>query len=446
VGAGISGLCAALKLKEDGYYVKVLDKRPRAGGVIGTSHEGLFAAESGSNSILVNSQKTLDFLRHIGLDDRIVHASETAKKRFFVRYGAPQEVPMGLKELFKTRLFSTLGKLRLMLEPLISPFAPSAEPSVDEFARMRLGKEAAEYAINPFFAGIYAGDTKRLSIKYAFPPFWNFDQKYGSVILGAIRAKREKAAAGNFFKPVMISFKNGMAELTERLEELLEGCVTTNARITNIDFEGKWKAAWSSPAEEDCDEFDRLVLACPAWSLKRLPLCNTLAEALKPLDGIEGAPISTLTLGFKREDVAHPLDGFGALVPEKEKCSILGALFVSSIFENRADKNCVTITCYVGGMRSPELAALAQEEITPLVLKDLARLLGVSGKPVYSHMTKWKRGIPQYNLGYGQFIEAFKNIEETFPSVALVGSYRGGVGVSNCIENALAAAEKLSDE
>lgn len=149
-------------------------------------------------------------------------------------------------------------------------------------------------------------------------------------------------------------------------------------------------------------------------------------------------------MGFRRSDVAHPLDGFGALVPEKEKnYRILGALFVSTVFGGRAPSGCVTITCYVGGMRSPELAKLGDAELVELALDDLRRLVGLSGKPMFERVFRWENGIAQYNVGYGEFLEAAAEARAEFPTVRLLGSYLGGVGVSSCMENALAAAESV---
>lgn len=444
VGAGVSGLAAAYALREKGYAVKVVDKNNHVGGVISTSEENGFKAESGTNTLMIPSQRVLDFITSIGLERDTLLASETAKKRFFLHGGKPVPMPMSLLDFIKTPLFSPIGKLRLMLEPLVKKFPADANPSVEEFVKARFGKEALENVFDAFFAGIYAGRTDSLAVKYAFPPFWNFEQSGGSVALGAIKARRKKASSENLFKPMVISFADGMGQMARKMAEALgDDAPILNARLTQVDFEGKWQAAWSSPQEDDCDEFDVLVLAVPAWDLTKLPVGGTLAEAFEPLCGIRGAPINSLTLGFKRSDVEHPLDGFGMLVPQKEKCSILGTLFVSSMFEGRAPSGYVTLTNYVGGMRSPELADLPDEEIVPMVLKDLERILGVRGTPVFKRMFRHKKGIPQYDMSYGERLEALKVLREKFPSVALVGSYIGGVGAGNCIENGLRVADRF---
>ena len=217
IGGGISGLAAASRLKRLGYEVLVLERENRVGGVINTVEENGFRAESGSNSVMIQSQKSLDFIDSIGLRDKIDYANPVSKKRFFVRYGKARAVPMGPLALLFTRLFTLCGKVRLLLEPLVKKFAPDAEPSVAEFIEKRMGRDVLDYAINPFMAGVYGGNPKKLSIRHAFAPFWNLEQKYGSILKGAIKALKAKKAAGNFFKPVMVSFEGGMRTLIDGL-------------------------------------------------------------------------------------------------------------------------------------------------------------------------------------------------------------------------------------
>ena len=448
IGAGVSGLCAAVELKRKGFDVTVIEKSKKPGGVIGTFSKDGFLAESGSNTVMVNSRKSLEFFKSLaGAGDRMAASKPSAKKRYFVRYGKARAVPMSPVSLLITRLFTFWGKLRLLMEPFMKKSPPDSEPSVAEFTERRFGRDVLDYAINPFMAGVYGGDPAKLSVKYAFPPFWTLESKYGSVILGAMKSRREKLASENFLKPMMVSFEGGMRTLIDSLASELGDCLKLGAKVISIDGGGgSWEVSWGTDIEDVCETYDALVLAVPAPDLASLPLCGTLAAALAPLSKIVYAPIATYTLGFRRSDIAHKLDGFGVLTPAREKLSILGSLFVSSIFDGRAPRDCVTLTNYVGGMRHPEYAGLPQEKIEELVLKDLRRLLGVKGEPVFRKLFVWKHAIPQYNLGYGEFVEIFDSVEEDFPNIALLGSYRGGVGVSSCVDNALSCAEKLSDK
>ena len=444
IGGGISGLCAAARLRRAGFSVVILERKNRAGGVIDTFESDGFKAESGSNTVMIHSQKTLDFLREEGISESVKEANPTAKKRYFVRRGKPRAVPMGPLSLLFTRLFTFAGKIRLLCEPFVKKFPADAEPSVAEFTTARLGRDVLDYAINPFMAGVYGGDPSRLSIRHAFAPFWNLEQKYGSIIRGAIKSIKEKKAAGNFFKPVLVSFEGGMKTLVEKLAKNSEGSLETNAKVISIDLTGNsWQICWATDSDERCEDFDALVLAVPAPEIKNLPLPGTLAAELQALDEITYAPMITYTIGFGKKQLRRKPDGFGVLVPQRENLSILGSLYVSSLFDDRAPEGCATLTNYVGGMRHPEYTVLPQDEVREKILADLQKLLGVRGDPVFEKMYKWEHAIPQYNVGYERFLETIDAAEEKFPNLAIIGSFRGGVGVSNCMENALAAAEKL---
>ncbi len=448
IGGGISGLSVAYALKKKGIGVSLIEAKSRLGGVINTLSENGFRAESGSNSVMLQSQKTLDFIKEIGLDKDLVFAKPTAKKRFFVKNGKICEVPMSPPKMIFSKLFSFFGKFRLLKDLWTPSFDADADPSVDEFTIKRLGQEALDYGMNPFMAGVYGGDTSKLSARYACPAFWNLDQKYGSIIKGGMKARKEKIASGNLFKPVMISFKNGLVELVEKLSEHLKDNALTATKIVSIDYDmGAWRVCWTQGNTEDCDEFDEIIIAVPSNKLSSLPLPGSLEMKMAAIENIDYAPVNTITFGFKRSDIAHKLDGFGVLVPQKEtKYRILGALFLSSIFDNRAPDDCVTITCYLGGKRNMELTEKSDEEQEKIALEDLQGLIGLRGAPIFNKVFKWKNAIAQYNVGYGEILEALAELEAEFPTIKLLGSYRGGVGVSACIENALNLAESYKDE
>lgn len=443
IGAGISGLTAAYKLKQRGFQVTLLESKPRAGGVINSSVVDGFMYETGSNSVMVQSQKTLDFISELGLDAELVHALPTAKKRFFARDSKICEVPMNPLKMLFSRLFTIAGKFALLKDFRTPSFLPDEDPSIEEFTIRRLGQEAYDYGMNPFVAGVYGGDPSKLSLRYALPAFWNLDQKYGSIIRGMFKRRKEKKEMGDVFKPAMISFKKGLVELTDKLAEELKDGLVVGANIVSVDYDmGSWRLCWTTPNGEDCDEFDAMFLAVPPRAIEKLPLPGSLEQTLAPLAQIEYAPIASVALGFNKSDILHKLDGFGVLLPEKEKeFKMLGALFSSSIFEGRAPEGKALITCYMGGKRQPELVPLDDAELVNAAIKDLQKLIGLKGNPVFKHVTRWHRGIAQYNIGHGEILEAIDEFEKEFPSVKLIGSYRGGVGVSSCLESALAAAE-----
>jgi oxygen-dependent protoporphyrinogen oxidase len=201
-----------------------------------------------------------------------------------------------------------------------------------------------------------------------------------------------------------------------------------------------WKVVARRDGLATTNESDAVVLALPAAALARLAIGPSGGCPLAPLDLVDYPPVTSLFLGFRREQVAHPLDGFGALVPAVEKRSILGVLFSSTLFPGRAPAGHVALTVYVGGTRQPEVAQLAPEVLRPRVLADLRDLLGVTGEPVFSHATFWPRAIPQYNLGYERPLAAMTKAEEQHPGLFIGGHVRDGISVANCI----AAGERLA--
>ena len=446
IGAGISGLALAWQLKQQGAKVTVLDEAPTPGGAMHSHREGPYVAEDGPHSILVNSRDIDDFLKSIpGLEARIVEARPEAQKRFIVRNRTVHTVPMGPLQAITTPLWSFAGKLRVLKEPFVKAIDPEAEESVADFVRRRLGDELYRYAINPLVGGIYAGRPEELSLRYGFPKLYTLEQEHGGLIRGAIEkmkeARRKRKSGATPFRKRMISFRRGMGELPETLAAALGDSARPGVSITSIQkIEDGWAVSWIDAGDTEASaRFDRLVLTVPAHRLHSLPLPEQVSADLRPLEAINYPPVSVLSLAFRRSDVTHPLDGFGALVPECEGMNILGVLFPASLFEGRTPQDEVLLTAFVGGSRQPELATADTDKLLETVLPDLRELLGVSGEPVYCHHRHWPKAIPQYKLGYQDYLTLMESAEAKHPGLRLCGNYRTGISVSYCIEAALSA-------
>jgi len=436
IGAGISGLTAAWSLKKQGYEVKIIDKKSRTGGVVDTYSDSGFKAESGTNCIMVHSQQVLDFLDEVGMTDEILEIKSSAKKRFIVKDGKILAVPTNPISAMLSRIFTFKGKCRIFKEALITPSDYDTELSVAEFASRRFGNEVLDYAFDPFMTGVYAGNLEKLSARWALPKLWSLEQKYGSIIKGAIKSMFEKGKNGGKFKTKIISFKHGMNQLASHLSYLMKDDISIDCKVLSVDYDqGKWNVVTDN--EDSSDTYDKMILAVPAYALKSLPLPGNASLLLDALNKIEYAPIASVTFGFEKNQISHPLDGFGVLIPSKENMSILGSLFVSSMFDGKAPSKHATLTTYIGGMRNPELVEKDIPELCDIAYNDLQKLLGINGKPIFQKVFKWKKGIAQYNLGYGAFVECIDEFEHEFPNIKLIGSYRGGIGIGSCIENAL---------
>ncbi len=441
IGAGISGLARAWQLKRHGEACTVLEQSALPGGAMRSHREGNYLAEEGPHSILLDSLEIEAFLDSIPkLNASIIEALPEANKRFIVRGGKPHAVPMGLISAITTPLWSFAGKLRVLKEPFIKAAPADDEESVAHFVRRRLGDELYRYAINPLVGGIYAGDPEKLSLPHAFPKLHALDQNHGGLIRGGI-AKMRAARANKGPKPRkrIISFKNGMAELPEKLAAALGDCLHTAVSISSIRKSGEqWTVAWSIPDGTITeDSFDQLILTAPAHRLTDLPFDPALQGQLRRLSAIDYPPVSVLSLGFKRADLAHPIDGFGALVPECEARKILGVLFPSSLFPKRAPEGEVLLTVFIGGERQPECATADTEALKKTVLPELEQLLGITGEPTFVHHKHWDKAIPQYKLGYAAQLADMERIEQAHHGLHLAGNYRTGISVTYCLEAAL---------
>jgi len=446
IGGGLAGLSAAGEAKRAGAEVRVLEISAQPGGVVQTQREEGYQFETGPNTLLAADPRFVSLLRELGLESEIVEAAPAARERFIVRGGKLVSAPMSVGRFVTTSLFSAAAKFRMLSEPWAKgrDAGATGEESLADFARRRLGAEAFTYGLEPFVAGIFAGDPDKLAVKHAFPRLQKMETEDGSVLRAGLRARRERKQNP---PRSLISFHDGMIALPRALAAQLGNALELQAKLTSLKREasGAWSASWQTPAGTRRENFAGVVVAVPAHALSSLPLPPALLQQLSPLAKIEYPPVSVAVLGFPRHVIGHPLDGFGALVPRVEKFSILGVLFSSTLFPNRAPAGQVLLTAFVGGARQPELTELPEGELVRRVNEDLAKLLAISAPPVYQHIVRWPRAIPQYNLGYGEMLAAIEQTEQAWPGLALAGSYRGGVSVPQCLETGRAAARRAME-
>jgi len=447
IGGGIAGLTAGFKLKKAGWDVKVLEANSQIGGPIQTVLSEGFLAELGPNTILETSPKVTQLVTEVGLDDQKIYADATSSKRFLVRDKRPHALPSSPGGILTTPLFSTKAKFVMVKELFTSSWDNRYEESLAQFVVRRLGPEFLAYAINPFVAGVYAGAPEHLSVKHGFPKLYELEQKYGGLIKGQIKGARERKKRQEKSKQAarMFSFKGGLKMLPETIASRLGKSVQKNSRVTDISQTGeKWQVTYTDQVGATGQiTTDHVVYAGTAFGLPNLKV-NDLPEAnFAMFDDIYHPPVSSLTLGFRREDVSHPLDGFGMLIPEVEGFDILGALFTSTLFPMRAPQDHVTLTVFIGGVRQPQLAGKPQDELIEMALHDLKVTLGVSGKPVFSNHQFWPRAIPQYDVGYGKYKEMLDSLETRYPGLHFTGNYRNGISVADTIKNATELSEKL---
>jgi oxygen-dependent protoporphyrinogen oxidase len=456
IGAGITGLTAAFYLKRAGAAVTVFEAGGRAGGVIQSVRKDGFLAESGPNTILETSPKITQFIRDAGLESRKRVSDPKAEARFLVRDGRPIEMPGSPLGFLTTKLFSAPAKLAVLREPFRKPRRDGAEESIAQFVVRRLNREFLDHAIDALVAGIYAGDPHKLSLPHAFPKLKALEDHYGSLIKGQIFGARDRKKRGEMAKnrAAKFSFDEGLQVLPDALAAQLGEALKLNSPVTRLtQTSNGWRVATMNGEAE----FDAVIYCGTAYRLAELPIDgraalprsqgNEAAQQRRPTEmfsEISYPPVASVVLGFRCEDVTHPCQGFGMLLPKIEGFKILGTIFSSALFPNRAPAGYLTLTSYLGGARYPELASLPPEKLVETTLADLRALLGVKGKPVFTHTAVYPRAIPQYNVGYGQYRDGLNRLEAENPNLFFAGHYRDGVSLGDSIVSGVNIAERVA--
>lgn len=427
VGGGISGLTTAFHLKQGGLRVAVLEASKRVGGALETFVDGPWRFEMGPNTVLESDPSVGRLLREAGLEGEKITASPSAKRRYLYKGGALVPLPSGPLGFLKTPLFPASAKLRLLKEPWIGRPDSGAEESIAQFVRRRLGTPFLDYAVGPFVSGVYAGDPERLSVRWAVPKIHALETEHGSLIRGAFARRKGAAPRG-----AMFSFREGLEELPRRLAREIGDVRTGISAERIVRVEGGFRVETPDGAVEA----KQVVLAVPAEVAARL-LSNPLFEE------IPYAPVAIVSLGWRRADVGHPLEGFGFLSPRKEGLRVLGCLFPSEIFPGRAPEGHVALAAFVGGRTDPEIVGWEDEEIVSTVVSELRGPLSLTGAPAFSRIRRWPRAIPQYEIGHGRFVERVREIERELPGLRIGGNFVGGISVPDCIKNGTAIAEEI---
>ena len=325
-----------------------------------THHEDGWLIETGPNSALETTPLFGELFDGLGITNKRRYANESASRRYIVKNGSLHPLPMGPGSFITTRLWSGSAKLRLLKEPFIGRAVK--EESISEFVRRRLGDEFLEYAIDPFVAGVYAGDPAKLSVQSAFPKLYALEKNHGGLIRGAIASRRERKARKEVAKDRarLFSFADGMETFPAAIAASLGDALRTNTEVEHIVpmRAGKYPVytiSIRSDGERSTIQADAIVLASPARATASM-IRSIDPEMAKTLESIQYPPLVEVFLGFKSELVARALDGFGFLVPKAEKRKLLGSIWASTLFENRAPEGCVAFTSFVGGSRNPSRA------------------------------------------------------------------------------------------
>lgn len=446
VGAGISGLAAAhaILTRDPDAEIVVFESGERVGGKVWTetSSDG-FLCEGGVNGFLDRVPETLALCADAALDP--VRAREDAKRRYVFSERELHQLPESPLDFLSSRLLSIRGRLRVLGEPLVGRGRKEDE-SLAEFGTRRLGREAFEKLIDPMASGVFAGDATRMSVKSCFPRISEIEAEYGSLIRGLVKLQIKARRSGAKNRPgpgpggVLTSFADGMSALTDRLAALLGPRVRTGSAVAGISRAGHGYDLHL--AEGGIEETDVLILAVPAFVQSYL--LRELEPELAPLlDGIEYPPVTVVCLGYRDSPAGQCPDGFGFLVPSRERRSILGTVVDSNVFPGRAPDGAFLLRSMLGGARCPDLADLPDEQILDRVRSDLKEIAGVSIDPVFARIFRHERAIPQYQVGHADRLAAIDRLLVRYPRLVLAGNAFRGVSLNDCIVNAAKIAGQI---
>ncbi|HLX06462.1 MAG TPA: protoporphyrinogen oxidase [Thermoanaerobaculia bacterium] len=442
VGAGISGLAAAFRLVRAGLRVAVLEASSRPGGALLTHETKGFRFELGPNTVLESDPSLPALIRDCGLEGERVVAAPAARRRWIWHGGRLRELPGGPLAFLLSPLFPAAAKLRLLREPWVP--APEVggqdEETIAAFVRRRLGAAFLERAVGPFVSGVFAGDPERLAVRWATPRIAALEAEHGSLIRGALA--RRKGASPPAPRGAMVSLRGGLEQLPRHLARE-SGVVRYGIACRGVRLDGERFLVEHAGGAVGARH---VLLAVPAEVAAAL-LAEVTGGRSRLLAEIPYAAVAVVAAGYRRQDVAHRLDGFGFLRATGSGGAglrLLGCLFTSSFFPDRAPEDCVALTAYFGGRTDPEAASWSDERLGAVAQEELGHVLGVRGEPLASVVRRWPRAIPQYELGHGRFLALQAELERDLPGLYLAGNYLQGVSVADCVRNATALAARIA--
>jgi len=447
LGAGISGLATAYWLQKDGYDVYVIEQKGEAGGTMETFFQEKFLIDYGPNSGLETTPLIRKLADEIGIADEIIYANESSNKRYILKHDELHPLPTSPRAFLKTKLFSTKAKFRVIAEPFIGKSNDGYYQSIAQFVKRRLGQEFLDYAIDPFVSGVFAGDPEKLSVKSAFPKLYRLEEIYGGLVKGMIKGARErkKRAEQSKQNAKMFSFKSGMQSFPKAIEQKMNNKIYFNCSVTNVkrnDF------GWIIEYQKDNNTFDMnsdIVISTLPVDSAATVFYNLDKEFQKHSSEIYYPPVMVLYLGFKKKDIGQTLDGFGFLIPSKEKRSFLGAIWSSIIFPNRCDENMAAFTLFIGGARAPHLFEIEKEKLFNQVLHEFKSIMKIIADPIFIKERFWTKAIPQYNIGYIEHEDYFDKFEKNNPGIFISGNFRGGISVGDCVKNSEVVFHKIKN-
>lgn len=444
IGSGLTGLTSAYYLNKARKSFIVIDKAEKTGGVIKTSQRDGFIFEEGPNTGVIGNVSVVELFDELADCCEVELGNKDAAKRYILKKGKWHQLPSSLMTGITTPLFSFYDKIRILGE-LFRKKGDNPHENLSSFVRRRLGKSFLDYAIDPFILGIYAGDPNYIIPKYALPKLYNLEQEYGSLIGGSFKKQfAPKSALEKRVSRKVFSFKNGLSSLTDALYNKV-GEEHFLLDINNIQVEKKDEEYLVSFTDKNGEtnliQTKKIISTVGAYELEKLfPFLNV--EDIKKIDSLLYTKVIEVSLGFKQWK-GMKLDGFGGLIPSAENRDILGVLFMSALFKNRAPEGGALVTIFMGGARRQDLIALSDEEIKKIVERECKDVLQIKDfNPDLFKITRHNKAIPQYGIESGIRFETIEKIEKENQGLFIGGNLRNGIGMADRIQQGKMLAEK----
>lgn len=466
IGGGIAGLAAAYSLREHrkpgdkDFEIVLIERSSALGGNIRTEKTGGFLIEGGPDCFLSEKPWAMELCKRIGLEDELLNTNEANRKTFVLSGGKLHELPEGVILMIPTRimplatssLISIPGKIRMGLEVFIPRKKDKGDETLGSFVRRRLGAEVLDKIAEPLVAGVHAGDPETMSVRASFPKFVQLEEEHGSLIKGMLKRmelmKKTHRAPGALPKKkvtMFLTLKGGLSDFVNTLVRKIEGFGNTHIKKglsvkSVLPVDGGYEVIFEGG--EPSLRADAVVVAAPAYAASAVlsDLDKALSEKLLTIPYVSTA---TVSIAFKKKDVAHPLNGFGFVVPKVEKRGIMAATWTSVKFSHRAPDDSVLIRCFVGGAKNMELVSLSDEEMIKMVRKELREIMGIEAEPVLAKVFRWINSMPQYTVGHEERIASIEEMVSRHPGLYITGSAYHGIGISDSIRNGEVVAKKI---
>ena len=436
IGGGISGLATAFYVRRARPDVEltVLEAAPRLGGTMVTREINGFCFEGGSNGFLSNKPYTLDLVRDAGAESLLLPSNDAARIRY-IYSDALHRLPESPPAFLATPLLSWRGKLRVLSELFTPARRDIADESLRDFGYRRVGKEFTDTFLDPMSAGIYASTAAKLSVHAAFPAVVRLEREYGGLFKGMVKRRKRRAGPGGR----LMSFQGGVGTFIEHLGEVLGDAVRTDVKARSL---RRVDDGYRLLTREGEIGADAIVLATPAYAAARM-LRHLDDDLAYWLGQVGYTPIAVVGFGYR--ELAHPLNGFGLLTTAASQQEILGVLWDSSIFPDRAPAGKKSLRVMIGGQRNSELALRSEDELIGIARRGLAQTMGVNETPAVIFVKRWRRGIPSYRLGHLANVERiFARVANQWPGIYLNSNAYWGIGLNDCVGNARRCAEAVA--